>query len=77
MALASATERLEEAEAVLNSKADELVKANIKANELVLVSACPFCKTNFEDAIKFTGKKIRYFDINQLIRDHINTEVRI
>ncbi|HUY00117.1 MAG TPA: (Fe-S)-binding protein [Candidatus Deferrimicrobium sp.] len=77
MALASATERLEEAEAVLKSKADELAKANIKVNDLVLVSACPFCKTNFEDGIKSTGKKIRYLDINQLTRDQLKTGDRI
>lgn len=66
MAIASASERLDEAEYVLQ----EAIESNndIKSNiEKILVSACPFCKTNFEDAINKTNREIKYMDINQLI----------
>ncbi|MFX0100628.1 MAG: (Fe-S)-binding protein [Candidatus Hodarchaeota archaeon] len=61
MAIHAVTERLEEAEHVLNeASADDKL-------EKILVSACPFCKTNFEDGLKATGKNIKYMDINQLV----------
>lgn len=61
MAIHTSTERLEEAEYVLN-------EANSSEDvEKIIVSACPFCKTNLEDGIKTTKKKIKYMDINQLV----------
>jgi Fe-S oxidoreductase len=63
MAIQASTERLEEAKFVLNeANSNEEV-------EKILVSACPFCKTNFEDVLKETGKSIKYMDINQLVLD--------
>ncbi|MFX1275591.1 MAG: (Fe-S)-binding protein [Promethearchaeota archaeon] len=32
-----------------------------------LISACPFCSTNFQDAIQEYGSKLKYYDINELI----------
>ncbi|MHA1799080.1 MAG: (Fe-S)-binding protein [Candidatus Helarchaeota archaeon] len=32
-----------------------------------LVSSCPFCETNFKDAIEANGEKIEYIDICQLL----------
>jgi len=74
MALAASMERLEEAEAVLKSKVEELLKMNESVDEMVVVSACPFCKTNFEEAIAKSGKRIRYLDINQLVNERITKE---
>ncbi len=76
MALAASTERLEESETVLRLKAEELAKEKIDVDDLILISACPFCKTNFEDGIEKTGKKIRYLDINQFVLDRIKKEVK-
>ena len=61
MAMNSVKERLEEVEYVLNEA------SNDENTEKMLVSACPFCKTNFEDGLTATGKKIKYIDINQLV----------
>lgn len=61
MAMNSVKERLEEVEYVLNEA------SNDENREKMLVSACPFCKTNFEDGLTATGKKIKYIDINQLV----------
>lgn len=52
MALKIAKLRIEEAE---DSVAD------------VLVSACPFCSTNFQDAMLSYSSKLKYFDISELI----------
>ena len=57
-----------------NLKAEELVKNSIEVTDQILLSACPFCKTNFEDVIEKTGKKIRYLDINQFVLDRIKKE---
>ena len=61
MALQTVDNRLEEADHVL----DEALEG--KNSEKMLVSACPFCKTNFEDGLEASGKKITYKDINQLV----------
>jgi len=53
--------RPEEAEFVLNE-----ARSN-KEVKKILVSACPFCKTNLEDGLQATGKNIKYMDINQLV----------
>jgi Fe-S oxidoreductase len=76
MALNSASNRLDEAEEILNQKFKELYKNNLPSNESdykILVSSCPFCKTNFEDAIKLTGKKIKYMDINELLLERMKS----
>ena len=46
------TERIEEAE---------------ETGSDILLSACPFCKTNFQDAIKASGSKIQFMDIVNLL----------
>ena len=61
MAINASTNRIEEAEFVLN----EASKG--KNVEKLLISACPFCKTNFEDGLKETSSAIKYMDINQLV----------
>lgn len=61
MAMLAATNRLEEAEFVLNEASKE------KNVEKIIVSACPFCKTNFENGLLEAGKDIQYKDINQLV----------
>lgn len=61
MAINASINRIEEAEFVLN----EASKG--KNVEKLLISACPFCKTNFEDGLKETDKNIKYMDINQLV----------
>lgn len=61
MAMNSVKERLEEVEYVLNEA------SNDENTEKMLISACPFCKTNFEDGLTETGKSIKYIDINQLV----------
>jgi Fe-S oxidoreductase len=71
MALGASMERLEEAENVLKTKAKELANSNECVDEIIVVSACPFCKTNFEDGINKAGKDIRYMDINQLVNERI------
>lgn len=63
MALNAVVERLEEADYVLN----EAIQNNISNAEKILVSACPFCKTNFENGLDATNKNIKYLDINQLV----------
>ncbi len=63
MALNAVVERLEEAEHVLN----EAMQNRNKNVEKVLVSTCPFCKTNFEHGLEVTRKSIKYLDINQLV----------
>jgi len=74
MALTASIERLEEVEAVLKSKFEEISKINKPVDEMILVSACPFCKTNFENGINESGKNIRYLDINQLVNERIKRE---
>jgi Fe-S oxidoreductase len=74
MALAASMERLEESEAVLKAKSEELAKSHESIEEMIIISACPFCKTNFEEAIKKSGKRIRYLDINQLVNERIKKE---
>lgn len=79
MALDSAVERIQEAKSVLDSKFKELYgpeevldSTKLKSSECkILVSACPFCKTNFEEAITKSGVNIRYMDINQLVRERM------
>ena len=61
MALKTAVNRVEEAEYVLNSASEG------EEIEKILVSACPFCKTNLEDGLKKKGSEVKYMDINQLI----------
>jgi len=52
----TATQRLEEVESIgVNT----------------LVSACPICKSNFSDAIKTEGKKIKIFDLNELLAESL------
>ncbi|MBD3231007.1 MAG: hypothetical protein GF329_22700 [Candidatus Lokiarchaeota archaeon] len=70
MAISAASERLQEAEYVLNKaeSSDPDINAN---NQKLLISACPFCKTNFEDAIEKTDKDIKYMDINQFVLERI------
>lgn len=63
MARNTVSERLEEADYVL-SKA---IEDDNEFKDKVLLSACPFCKTNFEQGIKDSGKKIQYKDINQFV----------
>ena len=63
MANQAVSERLEEADFVLK-------KAQIDFNEereKIIVSACPFCKTNFEQGIEASSKNLTYKDINQLV----------
>ncbi|MFX1321056.1 MAG: hypothetical protein ACFFAQ_05355, partial [Promethearchaeota archaeon] len=57
----AAKNRLEEAEFVLKEASKE------RDTEKFIISACPFCKTNFEDAISDMGKDLQYRDINQLV----------
>lgn len=38
-----------------------------KTGAEILVSACPFCSTNLQDAIRETGEPIQYFDISELL----------
>ncbi len=52
MALKTAFMRIEEAE-------------DTGAN--ILISACPFCSTNLQDAIKEKGSKLKFFDISEII----------
>ncbi|MHA1834183.1 MAG: (Fe-S)-binding protein [Candidatus Baldrarchaeia archaeon] len=52
-ALWTASERLEEAKAT---------------GAEAIVTACPFCKENFEDAVKAAGEKIKVYDITEIIR---------
>jgi Fe-S oxidoreductase len=33
----------------------------------VLVSSCPFCSTNFQDAINQTKSKLKYYDISEIL----------
>jgi Fe-S oxidoreductase len=47
---------------------------NKPVDEMILISACPFCKTNFENGINESGKNIRYLDINQLVNERIKRE---
>lgn len=61
MAEKTSLNRIEEAEYVLNSSK----KSNTKKK--ILVSACPFCKTNLEDALEKKGSDVKYMDINQLV----------
>lgn len=63
MAKSTVAERLEEADYVL-SKA---IEKNDTFTTKILISACPFCKTNFEQGIEDTGKLIEYKDINQFV----------
>jgi Fe-S oxidoreductase len=51
-ALWTANERLEEAEATGAS---------------TLISACPFCGTNFKDGIKSRDSDMEYFDLTELV----------
>ncbi len=63
MANQAVSERLEEADFVLK-------KAQIDFNEereKIIVSACAFCKTNFEEGIEASSKNLIYKDINQLV----------
>lgn len=74
MALSAASERLEEAESVLLLHNDMHPNITSPLVELLLISACPFCKTNFEDAIGQTDKKLRYLDINELVLSQLKRE---
>lgn len=74
MALTTATERLDEAEAVLTAKYNQLYGQQNIPNTKLLISACPFCKTNFEEGIVQTGKEFKYMDINQLVRERLKEE---
>ncbi len=64
MADQTALERLTEAESVLNCTFPD------NPNK-VLVSACPFCKTNFEAAIQASHLPLRYRDLNQLVLERV------
>ncbi len=55
-AIEIATERIKEAEAT---------------GAEVLVSSCPFCKRNFEDAIKATGSNLKFMDITELVKSRL------
>jgi len=33
----------------------------------LIISACPFCSTNLQDAIKESGSKLKFYDISELI----------
>jgi len=58
-ALATANERLEEAE---STEAD------------ALVSACPFCGTNFLDGIEYRKSPMKYFDLTEIVLRSIGGE---
>lgn len=60
MAENSALNRVEEAEWVLKDFEEENI-------DKILVSACPFCKTNLEECINKKNSNLRYMDINQLV----------
>ncbi len=74
MALEASSERLEEAEFVLDTYCQKIPDSHKIDFTKILVSACPFCKTNFEDGIKQTGKSLHYLDINQLVRELMKKE---
>jgi len=41
-----------------------------------LTSACPFCSTNLQDAIKESGSKLRFYDINELLLMALGLETK-
>lgn len=63
MANQAVSERLDEADFVLKKAQKDFTEDR----EKILVSACPFCKTNFEDGIGASSKNLTYKDISQLV----------
>ncbi len=41
-----------------------------------LTSACPFCSTNLQDAIKESGSKLKFYDINELLLMALGLETK-
>jgi heterodisulfide reductase subunit D len=37
----------------------------------LLISSCPFCKRNLEDAIKATGSKLKFADITDFVKERL------
>ncbi len=42
----------------------------------ILTSACPFCSTNLQDAIKDRGSKLKFYDINELLLMALGLETK-
>jgi Fe-S oxidoreductase len=42
----------------------------------ILTSACPFCSTNLQDAIKDSGSKLKFYDINELLLMALGLETK-
>ena len=51
--------------------ASERTKEAEQTGASILVSSCPFCKTNLEDAIKATNSDLRFMDIVSIVADLI------
>ena len=51
--------------------AAERIKEAKAVGAEAIVSACPWCKQNFRDAIKATGEKIKVFDVAELVKESI------
>jgi len=51
--------------------AAERIKEARAVGAEAIVSACPWCKQNFRDAIKETGEKIKVFDVMELVKESI------
>ncbi|MHA1129719.1 MAG: (Fe-S)-binding protein [Candidatus Helarchaeota archaeon] len=47
--------------------ASERIKEAEATGAELLVSSCPFCKRNLEDAIKVTGSNLKFMDITELV----------
>ena len=42
----------------------------------ILISACPFCSTNLQDAIKDSASKLKFYDINELLLMALGLETK-
>ncbi|MHA1230822.1 MAG: (Fe-S)-binding protein [Candidatus Helarchaeota archaeon] len=51
--------------------ASERIKEAEGTGASILISSCPFCKTNLEDAIKATNSKLKFMDIVNLLAELI------
>ncbi|MHA1648797.1 MAG: (Fe-S)-binding protein [Candidatus Helarchaeota archaeon] len=51
--------------------ATERIKEAEETGAEILISSCPFCKRNLEDAIKATGSSLKFMDITELVKNRL------
>ncbi len=58
-------------EMALNTAKSRIIEAEDSGADAI-VSACPFCSTNLQEAIQAKGSKLKYYDISELILMALN-----